>query len=141
MSLSTEQKQKLNDALLTLCEYHQLLDEKYNAFGGECRIGGALKDLEEMLREDDAIPQRMDNYFSESGHLTVKAPEPLKIPYEVNITWVAEDIAYEQPEWSETQCEDFLRKIRKDLQNDSTRIGWEVINYHLKIDNTILGKD
>ena len=131
MSLSTEQKQKLNEALLTLCEYHQLLDQKYRAFGGECRIGGVLKDLEEMLREDDAIPQRMDNYFSESGDLTVKAPEPLKIPYEVSIIWVAEDIAYEQPEWSETQCEDFLRKIRKDLQERSTETGWEIINHFL----------
>jgi len=71
--LTTKQKQKIESALYTLCDYRQVA----NQWGWGDRVGLILKELEVALREDAAIPDRYDDMLTDEGDLTYKSLNPL----------------------------------------------------------------
>lgn len=49
------------------------------------------------------------------------------------VSWKAADIQTYRPEWSVEQCEDFLAKIERVLEDRMIEIGWSVIENELDI--------
>ena len=49
------------------------------------------------------------------------------------VAWKAADIQTYRPEWSVEQCEDFLAKIERVLEDRMIEVGWDVIENELGI--------
>lgn len=49
----------------------------------------------------------------------------------VVIAWTAEDVKTLRPDWSEDQCEDFLKRIEHTLRDRSIEFGWTIIESEL----------
>ena len=121
--LTTKQKQKIESALYTLCDYRQVA----NQWGWGDRVGLILKELEVALREDAAIPDRYDDMLNDEGDLTYRSLNPLPTPTQVRIIWEVEDISTERPDWTEERCEEWLLKHGKHIAGRSVEEGWAII--------------
>jgi len=52
------------------------------------------------------------------------------------VVWTAADVAGLRPGWSFTECEEFLRKNSRHIQDRLIELGWEVIEALLPEDTT-----
>ena len=50
---------------------------------------------------------------------------------EVTVKWVAEDIKWIQPEWSEDKCDEVLGEISKQLESRVIEVGNDALYYLL----------
>ena len=125
MKYTSKQEKLMESAFKTLCQYRQ------EAGSWGVHVGVALKELETLMREDGALPER-DEFLNDEGDLNYAFVNPLPTPTQVRIIWEVEDINTERPDWTEERCEQFLLKNSEAIVGRSIEEGWSVIKTLLR---------
>ena len=120
MKYTSKQEKLMESAFETLCQYRQ------EAGSWGVHVGVALKELETLMREDGALPER-DEYLNDEGDLNYAFVNPLPTPTQVRIIWEVEDISTERPDWTEDRGEEWLLKHGNHIASRSVEEGWAII--------------